>query len=220
MDFENTEVVGFEKAIKITQSAYPFGWEKLDTAFDDKGGIVELGANDRAHIGSLYSSTAAPPLFPELIFVYVDITAPMYWWNDFATFKIGNADNKEARIFYLTPFQITDFCFEPSLWCDRHPFGSEEVTGRTQSDLIAYDTVKTLEDIRIKFRKTGDRRFLTLLKELLPMGYKMQKHVILSYGDLRKLYHYNYNRDNANWEAFVEWLRELPYATEFILYKN
>lgn len=182
-------------------------WEKSDSRYDENGKFI-LGEADIALGARLVKAGPDHRKFVRQIFVSADITAPLYWWKEFDTYKVGTVANSTSTMHKLhaKPFDRDDFSH------DRLDEG-----GLAALDaLIAY-----LESERQKFvADKEDRQPWHNLIQLLPSSYNQMRTVSMNYENLINMYYARKNHKLAEWHTFCDWIRTLPYANELILVKD
>lgn len=214
MKFENTAVMNFEGAFRGLRNPLE-SWAKSDSDFSTNNiGPVDL---DLAH--RMIKAGASDRKFLRQILVCVDITAPLYWYKEFDTYKIGTTANSTSTMHKLSSTPITMDCFE---------------TGDFAEDLILYEDspynppydmkdywsmfINDLECLRLKYNETKDQRYWKELVRLLPNGWLQTRTVTLNYEILRNMYTQRRHHRLVEWHAFCDWVKTLPYAEELILY--
>ena len=202
---ERTSVMNLENAIRGARNPMN-SWGKMDSSYDDEGNYI-LGANDLDLGKRLASAGSDHRKFLRQIFVSVDITAPLYWWKEFDTYKVGTVANSCSTMhkIHVKPFEREDFS------CDRL-----DANGLDALDaLIAY-----LEAERQKFcANKDDRQPWHNIIQLLPSSYNQMRTVTMNYENLINMYYARKSHKLAEWHTLCDWIRSLPYAEEFILVK-
>ena len=203
---ERTSVMNFENAIRGARNPMN-SWAKMDSSYDEYGDYV-LGANDLDLAGRLAKAGSDHRKFLRMIFVSVDITAPLYWWKEFDTYKVGTVANSCSTMhkIHAKPIEREDFS------CDRLDEG-----GLAALDaLVAY-----LEGERQKFcADKTDRQSWHNIIQLLPSSYNQMRTVTLNYENLINMYYARKTHKLAEWHTLCEWIESLPYAKELILVKG
>lgn len=203
---ECTSVMNMENAIRGARNPMN-SWGRMDSVYDEKGNFV-LGENDLdlakrlAHAGSDHRK------FLRQIFVSVDITAPLYWWKEFDTYKVGTVANSTSTMhkIHSKAFERSDFS------CDRLDDAGLEAL----DSLIAY-----LEAERVKFCENKENRqpWHNMI-QLLPSSYNQMRTVTMNYENLINMYYARKTHKLAEWHTYCDWIRSLPYAAELILVKD
>ena len=203
---ERTSVMNFENAIRGARNPMN-SWAKMDSSYNEYGEYV-LGANDLDLASRLAKAGSDHRKFLRMIFVSVDITAPLYWWKEFDTYKVGTVANSCSTMhkIHSKPIEREDFS------CDRLDEG-----GLAALDaLVAY-----LEGERQKFcADKTDRQSWHNIIQLLPTSYNQMRTVTLNYENLINMYYARKTHKLAEWHTLCEWIESLPYAKELILVKG
>ena len=240
MKFENTQVWGFEHAIRGMRNAKN-SWNKSDS-YDNSS--VEWGSsnfykiNKDYHIGENDISLAQKLIkggpehrkFMRQIFVSVDITAPLYWWKEFDTYKVGTVANSTSTMHTIekAPITINNFEIDDCEWNLRCSDDYE------YNDIYTYDDIddfkeyliEHLEYLRKKYLETKDKKYWKELIRWLPESWLQTRTVTMNYENLfsmcskgqRRFHKLNEwsGQDDASLENFIAWARTLPYAQELI----
>jgi hypothetical protein len=182
-------------------------WDRMDSTYDDEGNYV-LGENDLGLAKRLAGAGSDHRKFLRQIFVSVDITAPLYWWKEFDTYKVGTVANSCSTMHKIHAKAIEREDFS----CDRLDEG-----GLAALDaLIAY-----LEAERVKFcaDKTNKQAWHNII-QLLPTSYNQMRTVTLNYENLINIYYARRTHKLAEWHTLCEWIEQLPYAKDIIMIKE
>ena len=154
--------------------------------------------------------------FLRQIFVSVDITAPLYWWKEFDTYKVGTTANSTSTMHKLASAPITLECFETDDLSDMGlELPMEGVTPSLQEWTNAM--IDGCEALRQKYLETKDKRYWKELVRWLPNGWLQTRTVTMNYENLRSMYHQRKGHKLSEWRAFCEWCEQLPYAKELII---
>lgn len=217
--FENTEVVGWEHAIRGMRNPKN-SWEKSDSCFDciiDDMETCEpkalyIGNNDLKLMTRLRNAGTDHRKFMRMIVVYVDITAPLYWWKEFDTYKVGTVANSCSTMHKIhdKEFTLDDFSHEHLLW-------SDESSPHFESGEILVDIITMLNIHREKFLETKDKKYWWQMIQLLPSSYNQKRTVMMNYEVLANMYKSRKNHKLDCWRTFCEWIETLPYAKELII---
>ena len=213
LKIENFEVLGWEHAIRGMRNPKN-SWEKSDSGwepqFDTEQGPVSgefvIGPKDLDLMTRLRNAGTDHRKFMRMIVVYVDITAPLYWWKEFDTYKIGTVANSCSTMhkIHAKEFDVNDFSHEHV----------EELTGDDYN--MSYDfllrTVDILNYYRKKFLETGDKVYWWQLIQLLPSSYNQKRTVMLNYEVLANIYKSRRNHKLDEWHTFCDWIKTLPYS--------
>lgn len=208
MKFEDTEVWGFEHAIRGMRNPMN-SWEKSDSGYVDKrfNDQFYIGKNDLDLAQRLIKAGSEHRKFLRQIFVAVDITAPLYWWKEFDTYKVGTVSNSTSTMHKLASTPITRDCFEMEDFSDdNYVLVIEEKWNET----VAY-----LEYLRKKYSETKDKRYWKELIRLLPESWLQKRTVTMSYENILNMYRQRKNHKLTEWSKdFIQWADNLPYFKE------
>lgn len=208
--FENTEVFNLEGAIRGMRNPLN-SWNKSDSNFtpwDDTD--FTIGAKDLDLMRRLIKCGSDHRKFMRQILVCVDITAPLYWWKEFDTYKVGTVSNScstmhkiHAKPIELSDFSIDDFYIEDD--------------GIDLSDCFK-NVIADCESLRHKYLDTKDKKYWRGLIQLLPSSYNQRRTVTLNYETLYNIYGSRKCHKLDEWSVgFMEWIKTLPYAEELIV---
>ena len=182
--------------------------------------VAFLGPNDLQLARKLILAGDEHAKFMRQIFVSVDITAPLYWWKEFDTYKVGTVANSTSTMHKLasTPLTIDVFEFDDlDLTIDKYKIthgGEREIIFEDYVD----DIIDMCEKLRVKFNETGDASYWKALIQILPSAFLQTRTVTMSYANLRNIYFQRRNHKLKEWHQFCEdWLPTLPYAKQLIL---
>ena len=203
---ERTSVMNLENAIRGARNPMN-SWDRSDSAYDASGSYI-LGANDLDLARRLARAGSDHRKFLRQIFVSVDITAPLYWWKEFDTYKVGTVANSCSTMhkIHAKAFERGDFSY------DRLDEG-----GLAALDaLIVY-----LEAERQKFvADKENRQPWHNMIQLLPSSYNQMRTVTLNYENLINIYYARRAHKLAEWHVLCDWILSLPYARELIAVKE
>ncbi|MBQ1956396.1 MAG: hypothetical protein UH851_01520 [Clostridia bacterium] len=203
---ERYSVMNFENAIRGARNPLN-SWSKLDSEYDADGNYI-LGENDMALAQKLARAGSDHRKFLRQIFVSVDITAPLYWWKEFDTYKVGTVANSCSTMhkIHAKSFDRDDFS------CDRLDEGGLEMLDA----IIAY-----LEKERLAFIENKDEKnHWHNMIQLLPSSYNQMRTVTLNYENLISMYYARRSHKLAEWHTYCDWVLSLPYAKELIAVKD
>ena len=203
---ERTAVMNFDNAIRGARNPLN-SWDRMDSFYDENGNFV-LGENDLSLGARLAKAGNDHRKFLRMIFVSVDITAPLYWWKEFDTYKVGTVANSCSTMhkIHAKAFEREDFS------CDR----LDEDGLAALDSLIAY-----LEKERQKFCADKDnKQSWHNMIQLLPSSFNQMRTVTLNYENLINMYYARKTHKLAEWHALCEWIKTLPYAEQLILVKD
>ena len=208
---ENIDIYGWEAAIRGMRNPMN-SWDKSDSCKNFDTGVIAIGNNDLALMKSLVKAGTDHRKFLRMINVTMDITAPLYWWKEFDTYKVGTIRNSCSTMHKITAkkFELDDFSHEH----------------------LSDDSIKLLKDIvfvlnfhREKYLETKDRpmkseqsrqelmkKYWWQLIQLLPSSYNQRAMVQLNYEVLRNMYHARKDHRLDEWKEFCKELQKLPYS--------
>lgn len=181
-----------------------------------------IGPNDLDLAKRLIHAGTEHRKFLRQIMVSVDITAPLYWWKEFDTYKVGTTANSTSTMHKLASTPITLDCFETDDYCGDLVYrelslDQNELPLEYNISDIAEDIVIMLEELRQKYNETKDKRYWKELIRWLPNGWLQTRTVTMNYENLRSMYHQRKGHKLSEWKAFCEWVESLPYARELII---
>lgn len=222
MKFENTKVWGFEHAIRGMRNPLE-SWEKSDSHYDVDGNYI-IGKNDSELMKKLINSGSEHRKFMRQIFVSVDITAPLYWWKEFDTYKIGTVANSTSTMHTITKKPITIDNFEMDDFYDFEVkiMGTGEIS--TFKKEVWGDIINNLNGLRDKYLKTKDKMYWKELIRILPESWLQKRTITMNYENVLNIYHQRrYHKlnewsgvDNYGLPNFCKWVYTLPYMGELI----
>ena len=203
---ERVSVMNLENAIRGARNPMN-SWDRMDSHYDEKGNYI-LGENDLGLATRLAHAGSDHRKFLRQIFVSVDITAPLYWWKEFDTYKVGTVANSTSTMhkIHAKAFSRDEFS------CDRMDEG-----GLAMLDaIIAY-----LESERTRFLANKEnRQSWHNMIQILPTSYNQMRTVTLNYENLINIYYARRNHKLAEWHVLCDWIMTLPYAKELIAIKD
>lgn len=198
---ERTAVMNLENAIRGARNPLN-SWARSDSGYDDEGSYV-LGENDLSLARRLAVSGSDHRKYLRMIFVSVDVTAPLYWWKEYDTYKVGTVANSCSTMhkIHAKEFSRDDFS------CDR----------MSEAALTCLDNViSVLEDRRQKYLETKDLTYWHDMIQLLPTSYNQMRTCTLNYENLINIYYARRYHKLAEWHEYCSWIESLPYAKELI----
>ena len=191
---EKTEVLGLEPAIRGMRNPLN-SWDKQDSFFDGEEFII--GRNDFSLMEKLAKAGSSHSKYRRMIVVYADITAPLYWWKEYDTYKVGTVANSCSTMhkIHSKEFVLDDFSHE-------HLIG----TG------LLLAVINEMNFIRNRFNETKDKKYWYHLIQILPTSYNQKRTVMLNYEVLANMYKDRKNHKLDEWQNFCEWIKTLPYS--------
>ena len=202
---ERLYAMNFENAIRGARNPMN-SWDRMDSLTDEKGNFI-LGENDRKLARKLARAGSDHRKFLRQIFVTVDITAPLYWWKEFDTYKVGTVANSTSTMHKIAakPFSRADFS------CDRMTDGALSVL----DGVIAY-----LEERRLVFVQTKERAAWDDIIQTLPSSYNQMRTVTMNYENLINIYYARRSHKLPEWHVLCDAILTLPYAEDLIRVKE
>lgn len=237
LKIENTEVIGWEAAIRGMRNPMN-SWDKSDSRFsllDDCGDCThcnlrfdecqeqQIGPNDLDLMTRLRNAGTDHRKFMRMITVYLDITAPLYWWKEFDTYKVGTVANSCSTMHKIheKEFTLEDFSCE-------HLYAEDEIDGMyysttaeeefTSTDVLKV-VIESLNNYRKMYLATKDKKEWWQMIQLLPSSYNQRRTVMLNYEVLANIYKSRRNHKLDEWHTFCDWIESLPYS-ELIIGKT
>ena len=236
MKFSNTSVMNFENAFRGLRNPKN-SWDRSDSGklywdgtwyheelknyFTEYGVNFYIGENDMKLAQTLIKAGNEHRKFMRQIFVSVDITAPLYWWKEFDTYKVGTVANSTSTMHKLATTPITLDCFEIDDY-DRNlslADNPKDDDGLDNISTFEEDIIYVLENIRQKYLETKDKRYWKELVRWLPESWLQKRTITMNYENVRNMYFQRRNHKLTEWsESFIKWVESLPYAEELIMY--
>ncbi len=198
---ERTSVMNFENAIRGARNPMN-SWNRMDSFYDENGNYI-LGENDLSLAKRLVKAGNDHRKFIRQIFVSVDITAPLYWWKEYDTYKVGTVANSTSTMHKIAskPFSLEDFS------CDQ----MRPQTLKQMEGVVAY-----LESLRQEYLEQKDKEVWYDMIQFLPSSYNQMRTCSFNYENLVNMYHARKNHKLSEWHVFCDWVKTLPYAAELI----
>ena len=199
---ERTSVMNLENAIRGARNPMN-SWARMDSYYDEDGNFI-LGENDLGLAQKLRKAGSDHRKYVRQIFVSVDITAPLYWWKEFDTYKVATVANSTSTMhkIHAKPFDIDDFSHD-----------------HMTPDTLAFmqTVVDELEKIRQKYMTEGKNKedWYDMI-QLLPSSYNQMRTVTMNYETLINIFFARRYHKLQEWHTFCDWIKTLPYAEEII----
>ena len=196
------EVMNLKNAIRGARNPMN-SWAKSDSYFDEKGNYI-LGENDLSLAVRLRKAGSDHRKFMRQIFVTMDITAPLYWWKEFDTYKVGTVANSTSTMHKIAsaPFALSQF-------------STDQMTEQTRK--VMQNLVDYLETLRLEYLATKDKTVWYDMIQLLPSSYNQMRTCTMNYENLINIYHARQNHKLQEWHTLCDYIRALPYAQELII---
>ena len=219
---ENVEVNGWLPAIRGMRNQKN-SWSKSDSGFfpvqDKNTGDTWIeyvvGENDLNLMKNLVKAGNDHSKFMRMITVYIDVTAPLFWWKEADTYKVGTVANSCSTMhkIHSKPIELSDFSVDN---LDLNIDESFEMNGETSEEFTVEDLadwlIEDLEKLRKTYLETNDKRYWRALIQFLPSSYNQKRTMCLNYAVLRNMYHSRKNHKLDEWREFCKWIETLPYA--------
>lgn len=199
---ERTSVMNFDNAMRGARNPLN-SWGRYDSSFDENGNFV-FGENDLSLAKRLCRAGTDHRKFVRMIMVSVDVTAPMYWWKEYDTYKVSTVANSTSTMHKITskPFELADF----------------SVDHMNQEGIDAMEKlIATLEDLRLRYIETKDKELWYTIIQLLPSSYNQMRTCTLNYETLCNIYYARKSHKLDEWHTYCDWIKELPYFSELVI---
>ena len=202
---ERIDVMNMENAIRGARNPLN-SWARMDSYYDEHGDFV-LGENDLSLATRLARAGSDHRKFLRQIFVTMDITAPLYWWKEFDTYKVGTVANSTSTMHKIQAKEFT-----------REDFSCEKLTGAAMDMMDA--VIECLEAERQKFNETKDKAAWINMIQLLPSSFNQMRTVTMNYEVLINIYYARRSHKLSEWHVLCDEILKLPYADKLICVKN
>ena len=198
---EKTSVMNLENAMRGARNPMN-SWARMDSYYDENHRYI-LGPNDLDLAKRLRRAGSDHRKFIRQIFVSVDITAPMYWWKEYDTYKIATVANSTSTMHKIAakPFELDDF--------------SHDHMNETALESLKA-TIAVLEQLRQEYLQSKDKQVWYSMIQLLPTSYHQLRTCSFNYETLVNIYHARKNHKLEEWHTVCDWIRTLPYAADLI----
>ena len=204
LTLKNTSVMNFENAIRGARNPLN-SWGRMDSHTEPDGSFV-FGPNDLDLAMRLAKAGSDHRKYLRMVFVSVDVTAPLYWWNEYDTYKVATVANSTSTMhkIHSKPFSMDDFS------CDHMTDGTKK---------FMETVVAELENIRLRFKETKSKDDWYDMIQLLPSSYNQMRTCTFNYETLINIYRARKNHKLAEWHTFCDWIETLPYAEQLITFE-
>ena len=204
LTLKNTSVMNFENAIRGARNPMN-SWGRMDSHTEPDGTFV-FGPNDLDLAMRLAKAGSDHRKYLRMVFVSVDVTAPLYWWKKYDTYKVATVANSTSTMhkIHSKPFSIDDFS------CDHMTDGTKK---------FMETVVAELENIRLRFKETKSKDDWYDMIQLLPSSYNQMRTCTFNYETLINIYRARKNHKLAEWHTFCDWIETLPYAEQLITFE-
>lgn len=167
--------------------------------------VAYIGPNDMELAQRLIKAGGEHRKFLRQIFITVDITAPLYWWKEFDTYKIGTTANSTSTMHKLSSTPITLDCFE-----------IDDYIETRLGNINANTIIQYCEDLRLKYLETKDIRYWKELIRWLPESWLQTRTITMNYENIFNICRQRKGHKLTEWKQFIDWVKTLPYNQEFI----
>ena len=230
---ERAEIFGWEAAIRGMRNPMN-SWDKSDSGFgcgNDKEYFCEncsnlfhctsqtktynIGSNDLKLMRTLCKAGSDHRKFMRMINVSVDITAPLYWWKEFDTYKVGTVANSCSTMhkIHAKEFTLDDFSYEHLITGEKPLVeGGVDAPEPPNAIWLMHRTIQTLNQYRDLYLQTKDKKYWWQMIQLLPSSYSQKRTVMLNYEVLVNIYKSRKNHKLDEWVEFCKWIENLPYS--------
>ena len=217
---ENTNALGWDNAIRGMRNPMN-SWPKSDSSFipyEDHqydSPRYRIGPTDISLMRKLAESgTSDHRKFMRMIIVYADITAPLYWWKEFDTYKVGTVANSCSTMHTIAKeeFTVNDFSCEHLLpFLDSEPYleNTTEHYAFAPMDILKI-TIRALNQYRHLYILTKDKEYWWQMIQLLPSSYNQKRTIMVNYEVLRNMYASRHNHKLNEWRDLCKWIKKLP----------
>lgn len=204
LTLKNTSVMNFENAIRGARNPLN-SWGRMDSHTEPDGSFI-FGPNDIDLAMRLAKAGSDHRKYLRMVFVSVDVTAPLYWWKEYDTYKVATVANSTSTMhkIHSKPFSMDDFS------CDHMTDGTKK---------FMETVVAELENIRLRFKETKSKDDWYDMIQLLPSSYNQMRTCTFNYETLINIYRARKNHKLAEWHTFCDWIETLPYAEQLITFE-
>lgn len=204
LTLKNTSVMNFENAIRGARNPMN-SWGRMDSHTEPDGSFV-FGPNDLDLAMRLAKAGSDHRKYLRMVFVSVDVSAPLYWWKEYDTYKVATVANSTSTMhkIHSKPFSMDDFS------CDHMTDGTKK---------FMETVVAELENIRLRFKETKSKDDWYDMIQLLPSSYNQMRTCTFNYETLINIYRARKNHKLAEWHTFCDWIETLPYAEQLITFE-
>jgi hypothetical protein len=205
IELKQTKTFNFEGAIRGMRNPMN-SWEKSDSKqyWDGNCWNFHMGEEDLRLARKLIKAGSDHRKFIRQLFISVDINAPLYWWKEFDTYKVGTVANSCSTMHKIHSKPIT-----------KDDFSIEQLS--ISSLDMFYDVISHLESLRTYYLETKDKKVWYNIIQLLPESYNQTRTVTMNYENVLNMYRARKNHKLDEWHTFCDWIEELPYFKELFL---
>lgn len=202
---ERISVMNLENAMRGARNPLN-SWARSDSYYDENGQYI-LGENDLGLAKRLARAGSDHRKYLRQIFISVDVTAPMYWWKEYDTYKVATVANSTSTMHKIHSKEFS-----------RDDFSLDKLD---EDSMAFFDTIiAKLEELRLKYTKTKDKQYWYDIIQLLPSSYNQMRTCSLNYETLINIYYARKGHKLDEWHTFCDFIKTLPYAKDLIMIKD
>lgn len=202
---ERISVMNLENAMRGARNPLN-SWARSDSYYDENGHYI-LGENDLGLAKRLARAGSDHRKYLRQVFVSVDVTAPMYWWKEYDTYKIATVANSTSTMHKIHSKEFS-----------REDFSLDKLD---EDSLAFFDTIiAKLEELRLTYIETKDKQYWYDIIQLLPSSYNQMRTCSLNYETLINIYYARKGHKLDEWHTFCDFIKTLPYAEDLIMIKD
>ena len=199
---ERISVMNLENAMRGARNPLN-SWARSDSYYDENGQYI-LGENDLGLAKRLARAGSDHRKYLRQIFISVDVTAPMYWWKEYDTYKVATVANSTSTMHKIHSKEFS-----------RDDFSLDKLD---EDSMAFFDTIiAKLEELRLKYTETKDKQYWYDIIQLLPSSYNQMRTCSLNYETLINIYYARKGHKLDEWHTFCDWVTELPYFKELFI---
>lgn len=205
LNVERISVMNLENAMRGARNPLN-SWARSDSYYDENGQYI-LGENDLGLAKRLARAGSDHRKYLRQIFISVDVTAPMYWWKEYDTYKVATVANSTSTMHKIHSKEFS-----------RDDFSLDKLD---EDSLAFFDTIiAKLEELRLKYVETKDKQYWYDIIQLLPSSYNQMRTCSLNYETLINIYYARKGHKLDEWHTFCDFIKTLPYAKDLIMIKD
>ena len=202
---ERISVMNLENAMRGARNPLN-SWARSDSYYDENGQYI-LGENDLGLAKRLARAGSDHRKYLRQIFISVDVTAPMYWWKEYDTYKVATVANSTSTMHKIHSKEFS-----------RDDFSLDKLD---EDSMAFFDTIiAKLEELRLKYTETKDKQYWYDIIQLLPSSYNQLRTCSLNYETLINIYYARKGHKLDEWHTFCDFIKTLPYAKDLIMIKD
>ncbi|MBE5714669.1 MAG: hypothetical protein EGR22_10895 [Ruminococcaceae bacterium] len=202
---ERISVMNLENAMRGARNPLN-SWARSDSYYDENGQYI-LGENDLGLAKRLARAGSDHRKYLRQIFISVDVTAPMYWWKEYDTYKVATVANSTSTMHKIHSKEFS-----------RDDFSLDKLD---EDSMAFFDTIiEKLEELRLKYTETKDKQYWYDIIQLLPSSYNQMRTCSLNYETLINIYYARKGHKLDEWHTFCDFIKTLPYAKDLIMIKD